>query len=310
MRPAHSRKALRGRQALGLGGAMRPQSDMRRLLERAQDAFRVAWTWASIGREARKNAARFKDVHTFCLFVGYPRSGHSIIGALLDAHPNAVMAHELGALKYFYVGFDRVRLYHLITMDARRRSHRHGRSPYFEYCVPGQWQGRFERIQVIGDKHGEGASWRLRANPWLLERVRKTVAVRLRIIHVTRNPFDNISTMAIRKAGGAEADPSSQISKYFTLCESVSNIRRLLEDEELIEFRHEEFVDDPRSTLLDLCQAVGLEADGEYLDACSGIVYKAPHRSRERVSWRPEARKEVERRMSEFPFLEGYRFDR
>ena len=33
-------------------------------------------------------------VHCFLFFVGYARSGHSIIASMLDAHPNVVIAHE------------------------------------------------------------------------------------------------------------------------------------------------------------------------------------------------------------------------
>lgn len=35
---------------------------------------------------------RYRDdlapVRTFIMFVGHPRSGHSLVGSLLDAHPN------------------------------------------------------------------------------------------------------------------------------------------------------------------------------------------------------------------------------
>jgi hypothetical protein len=33
------------------------------------------------------------------LFVGYSRSGHSLVGALLDAHPEIPVAYEANALK-------------------------------------------------------------------------------------------------------------------------------------------------------------------------------------------------------------------
>ena len=33
-------------------------------------------------------------VHCFLFFVGYARSGHSIIASMLDAHPNVVIAHK------------------------------------------------------------------------------------------------------------------------------------------------------------------------------------------------------------------------
>ena len=38
-------------------------------------------------------------VEKFVLFVGYARSGHSIIGSFLDAHPSIVIAHEFMIFK-------------------------------------------------------------------------------------------------------------------------------------------------------------------------------------------------------------------
>ena len=38
-------------------------------------------------------------MHAFCLFVGYSRSGHSLVGALLDAHPEITIAHQVNGLK-------------------------------------------------------------------------------------------------------------------------------------------------------------------------------------------------------------------
>ena len=36
----------------------------------------------------------YDDLQAFCLFMGYTRSGHSLVGACLDAHPEAAIAHE------------------------------------------------------------------------------------------------------------------------------------------------------------------------------------------------------------------------
>lgn len=33
-------------------------------------------------------------VEKFVIFVGYPRSGHSIIGSMMDAHQNIIISHE------------------------------------------------------------------------------------------------------------------------------------------------------------------------------------------------------------------------
>ena len=53
------------------------------------------------------------------MFIGYPRSGHSLIGVLLDAHPNTIISHELGALKYLHTGFSKGQIYHLLLEKSR-----------------------------------------------------------------------------------------------------------------------------------------------------------------------------------------------
>ncbi len=40
----------------------------------------------------------FADLERFWSFIGYPRSGHSLIGSLINAHPDVVVCHELDTL--------------------------------------------------------------------------------------------------------------------------------------------------------------------------------------------------------------------
>ena len=37
---------------------------------------------------SRIDPERYDDVEVFCAFLGYPRSGSSFIGSMLDAHPH------------------------------------------------------------------------------------------------------------------------------------------------------------------------------------------------------------------------------
>ena len=53
-------------------------------------------------------SAEVEGVERFVFFIGYPRSGHSFIGSVLDTHPNTVMAHKYMFLRkcttYFQSG--------------------------------------------------------------------------------------------------------------------------------------------------------------------------------------------------------------
>ena len=96
--------------------------------------------------------AAFRDLETFCTFIGYPRSGHTLIGSLLDAHPQAMIADELDALRYNQAGFSRRQIFYLLLRNSRISAAGGRERTGYHYRVPGQWQGRFEKLRVIGDK--------------------------------------------------------------------------------------------------------------------------------------------------------------
>ncbi|MBV6654043.1 MAG: hypothetical protein KI786_09830, partial [Mameliella sp.] len=49
-------------------------------------------------RSILESKAAYEKINKGIFFIGYPRSGHSILGALLDAHPQVALSHELDAL--------------------------------------------------------------------------------------------------------------------------------------------------------------------------------------------------------------------
>ncbi len=63
--------------------------------------------------------ADIRSADFYCMFIGYPRSGHSLIGSLLDAHPNIIISHELNVLKKLYMGWKEQRIYTEIRLFLR-----------------------------------------------------------------------------------------------------------------------------------------------------------------------------------------------
>lgn len=242
---------------------------------------------------------RYDAVEMFCLFVGYPRSGHSLVGSLLNAHPDIVVSHELDALRYVGAGYRRNQLYWLILRRDAEFTKAGNKWRKFDYAVPGQWQGRYRRLRVIGDKKGGVTTHRLAEQPELLDRLARVVGVDVRVIHVIRNPFDNIATMSKRSHQTLEASSLD----YFELCEIIERIRK---KGSVIDVRHESLVSDPKVFLSSLCSDLGLSLDADYLSACADIVYERPHQSRHEVSWDNELMRSVQERMAGFGFLDGY----
>ncbi len=260
---------------------------------------------------ARRERHALAGVRTYCVFIGHARSGHSIVGALLDAHPQIVISDELDALRYVDLGFDaRQVMYLSLAVSGRQAANQRRKAgqggTVYSYHVPGQWQGRHRDLRVVGDSQAGWTVQRLARDPQLLERLRKVMAGReLRFIHVIRSPFDNISTMMIR--GGRTFE--SAFDRYFANCESIVALAERLDGDALFRIRHEDVVVTPKASLATACEFLGVTADAEYLEACASILYDSPSRSRSRITWTDEMRQRVEGRIAEFDFLAGYRFE-
>jgi Sulfotransferase family len=245
------------------------------------------------------------DVERFCFFIGYARSGHSLIGSLLNAHPEMVISHERDAIQIVQKHFGRSQLYSLI-LERDEAFGAMGRVwTGYDYTVPHGHQGRWDRLKVIGDKRGRRTALELAQRPEVLDRLRRTVGVPIRVIHITRNPFDNIVTEASRR----ELSLETATRWYEKSCRSIAAVRPRLESSELIELPHESFAADPQGVLAELCAFLGVEADPAYLESCAAVVWPSTKRRRDTMEWSKEDIERVEELIARYEFLGHYTFD-
>ena len=258
----------------------------------------------------------------FLLFIGIPRSGHSIVGAIIDAHPNAIVSHELNVLKLLSEeDAEQTRIFNSILENSKRQAIR-GRSqshedhgPNFElnksanleqykfdYSIPNQFQGEWkDRLLVIGDKKGGGTTKLLGENIQLYKLLEETVNLPIKTIIVIRNPFDNIATMAHRSGNPVQ----SQIEAYEKYIQTITSLMDELELDAQLIF-HEDFVKDSKSTIKKLLKWLKLPADEKFLADTSGIVNNEPNKSRTRVKWEQSEKNKVNRLISKYKVLEPY----
>ena len=155
-------------------------------------------------------------VKRFIFFVGYPRSGHSIIGSILDAHPNVVIAHEYNLFEKLplVIAHNSTRgqtnfteavkqlfnqlyqnSYDNVFLNGTRSENKKG----YNLTLNGTWQGRYkDQILVIGDKYGGGSAKLFAKRSTEFQRIYnkllEMVQIPVVIIHCVRNPFDIISS--------------------------------------------------------------------------------------------------------------------
>jgi hypothetical protein len=175
----------------------------------------------------------------------------------------------------------------------------------YQYEVEGQWQGRFDKsLLILGDKKGGMSSRRLQDDAELLSKLREVVRIPVQFIHVVRNPFDNISTIANRNKTTLE----EAAGFYFSLCETNQKVKEQTHASFFLELKLEELIRSPRSTIRGMCQYMGIEPNRDYLAACEAVLFDRPKRTRDSMNWSDDLVYNVMEQISRYDFLAGYKY--
>jgi hypothetical protein len=239
------------------------------------------------------------------MFLGSPRSGSTLLGSLVDAHPNAVIATELDVLKHLDRGFSRRQIYYLLVKRAEWFTSRGSKWNDYEYYVRDQWQGRFDTLRVLGDKKAGATVLHLMAKPQLLQSLKRTIDRPVKFVHAIRNPYDNIATLHKKQGGSIE----HRIERYFAMARAVATLKEEIGSDAVLDVRHESLVQNPTVCLETLCTYLGLDPSRKYLNDCSEIVHSSPRKSRHDVDWREEHIQDIRDGINDCDFLKGYTYD-
>jgi hypothetical protein len=248
---------------------------------------------------------RHPGVEYFCLFMGYPKSGHSLVGSLLDAHPDIIIAHEQDVIHCLHRGINREFILFLLLGNSLHYAGTGRKWRGYSYFVPNQWNGRYRDLRVIGDKKGSATVERLYRYPALMETLKREIPLDLKFVHVIRNPFDTIST--IGKSKNLTLDQC--IDKILYKYKAAAELKKSIGEDNIFDLYHEEFIKNPRYRLKKLCRFLGQDTSPGYLDDCAGIVNPEPHRSRFEVTWSRRQIRFVEQEIKKYSFLEGYSYE-
>ncbi len=252
----------------------------------------------------------FDRVQRACLFVGQPRSGHSVLGALLNAHRNILISHNLDVLHYLRAGFDREELFHLILERERWLGKRGRRIGGYVYDLPGQWLGYHDELRVIGDKRAGSTSQHLSADPDLLKRFADRLGMPVIVIHHLRNPWDNISSLWTRADIRRGRSMPELVRWYFEMLEgALAAAARPQESVRVVRTYHEDMVRDPSMVLSPVLDALGVSGSPEYLDACRRFVHPGIRRTRDTAPWTDRLIEQVDERRRMFPPMARYSWD-
>ena len=255
----------------------------------------------------------FGDVKAYCMFIGYQRSGHSLIGALLDAHPNIIMGMEVDVLDLVERGYSRNQiLYCILDKSIYFTKVLNNVWTDYSYAVPESHQGKFTKILVMGDKKGGKSTLRLGANQNLLPLLEGKLGCPVKILHIIRNPYDNIATMVKRHLPDGKKFDRHLMEEKIDLYFKKADINAMLcenKNLKILDIYHEEFLNDPAGELKKMIRFLDLDASNDYLDRCAGIVYQNPHLSRVEMQWPSDLKESIQNKLQQYSFLKHYTFD-
>ena len=284
------------------------------------------------------SVAAIKHVKTFVFFIGHLRSGHSIVGSLLDAHPHMVISHQSGILGKIIQNpkiLTKLDIFNAIwnnsyymTQVGNRRSITDAPKNYTLF-FDGLYQGSYDSyIDVIGDKQGGLLSGIFMRDPkkfqTMLSELQAVVDMPIKVIHVIRNPFDNIATAILydafanvslttkAKLGNDPLDVDSKIidkniDQYFRRYQASEDAIEMFKLD-AIKIHSKDLVMYPRRTILELCEFLGVSCSDDYLTKCINKLYSKVSRTRYRIQWNDYQIATIKENIQKFKSLSRYSY--
>ncbi|KAI6661283.1 hypothetical protein LOD99_10063 [Oopsacas minuta] len=287
-----------------------------------------------------RNGSSVNKIKNFIVFLGYPRSGGSIVGAVLDAHPHVVLSNEFNPVMRWtksergtIAKFNRFELFRNIKNAAWSDLHNNGGTrsktfnwKYYTLDIPGLFQGEYkDYIQIIGDKQDnhlvdyDTGNDDSKSFIQLLERFKDFVGYQVKFFHTVRNPYDNIATVLLYrlssrnqviKSGKTINRPDilvSVIKQQFVLYEKIQRYLEYFGDRVLTLY-HEDLISNPTIYIQRMCNHMEIYCGEDYVEKVSKSVFSKATESRHSVVWNQDAKTKVESAIQKYSFLNRYKF--
>ena len=311
-----------------------------------------------------------EGVKTFVFFIGYARSGSTIMSSLMDAHPHTIVSSQYGKVftdknsltdkNYLFN-----ELYKKSQEDAESGCRSEGiRAKNYSLNIPSLWQGKYDRyISLIGDKNAGKTPALYVKSPSSFTHdynmLQKSIGVPMKAVFVVRNPFDIISTTALydnpeklskiinvttsnnvftRKQQNAaviaeyksvmkrlyesgnmrkvqetrfETDTLEPfIRKAASNARGIEGIIDLVGSENVWQVHNMDLVNDPKKTLIEMCDFFEIDCSPDYIKTCAGTVFKSVSKTRDLLVW-PQKEKQMvmDSIVRRFSFFNRYTFE-
>lgn len=279
----------------------------------------------------KREEDKYSRLKYFVFFIGYPRSGSTLTGSLLDAHPNVIIANEYDLTRKFHLASNqhitRRYLFDQLLNNSVNEATCEQRSPgykgLFNYHVPNQWQGKFQCfIQVIGDKKGAGNTHGILKTKFMFKDIRELINSQIKFIHVYRNPYDNIATMVLRDKNLRHKSRElnfkvyknfsllkKKTKKYLWLVKSIQRIRQRYPND-VFDVDYLRLVMHPKAVIMELCKFLDLKCSESYLSSCKQKVFAHQTFTRKKIQWTEDIKNTIANKLKILaPYRNAFSFE-
>ncbi|MFW5890974.1 MAG: sulfotransferase, partial [bacterium] len=198
---------------------------------------------------------KFKDLQYVCLIIGANRSGSSLLRAIIDAHPNAMIAHELGRndiyediyssnikkeevfYKWYQNALNKRPVSQRLIYDKKTGKIK---KSIYNNTIENSSQGNCDTLKVIGDKSGPWIAKKINDDLKFVKKLDSFFGITVKYINIVRNPLDNIMSMKL-----AHHD----YKKYFYWCNGPLEISKNVNPNNYMDLYLEELIDYPVDSL-------------------------------------------------------------
>lgn len=228
------------------------------------------------------NEPKWDELRGVVLFIGSSKTGSNLVGSILNAHPNIVMANNYQLLSHLDKKQKTKTIYHdmqrkTVMQAALRRMKK----------IKGAWQGSNERGQphLIGDNmvitmHYEGKN--------LTHQLKKLVNVTrlpLKLIHVVVQAPSNTKNSATMKSTSTHDTKMKDIQYSLTdfLTQLKLNPKMLGKNAQVVSVDFPTFTANPLAGVPKLCSDLEVECSTDFVQAVSQMIKNAT--PLERATW-------------------------
>ena len=199
---------------------------------------------------------QLSNIHKFVLFIGHAHSGHSIIGAILDAHPSVAIANEVNIVKLIRDyklskrEIESILLHSSISLNQSKNWH----NSEYKHEINASHQGQTLAPVVIGDKKAGGTSRILHHDFWVLPYLKDIYKEQLKVIYIRRNALDIVSAYSYYMK---QAPCQFHVDRYKENLAVVEKSQALLGSSSFIEICQSSFINSPAFETKKLFEFIG-----------------------------------------------------